>query len=246
MRTAPPSADTEELDGSERDTALAILRDIAPYRRLMLAGMLADLTHEHFNIVKATDCSDPDPTAVNPVLRTFQDRVRVLFLEGHIMAPALTDSFTGQIREFLRGAPILYAKNLVFLFALPADTRAEHEPLERMRAISKNVLACLEAALPPTAWQRCFSSFALPWPTSTPEQAEHKALIFRILKAAGHERPEDTYTQLTALLPAVEAQVRSGCKVHSHSSMGLWLPLWKRFWMLSQTPLLPLGAAGLE
>ena len=49
-------------------------------------------------------------------------------------------------------------KNAV-LFARPAEDAAKFEPLERMRAIIGNVLCCLSAAMPDTAWQVRFSCF---------------------------------------------------------------------------------------
>ena len=59
----------------------------------------------------------------------------------------------------------------------PADTDAVYEPLERIRSIVGNVIACLEAAVPEDGWHHSFAVFIYqaPWGLSD----------------LGHELPKD-------------------------------------------------------
>ena len=47
--------------GARKEAAMYNIRELASYKRLMIAGMLADLTVEHQSIVRQTDVADLDP-----------------------------------------------------------------------------------------------------------------------------------------------------------------------------------------
>ncbi len=96
----------EATHGPEKDTAMAVLREIAPYKRIMLAGLMADLTFEHHKAVRETDTSDPCPIQAVGVIQRFKSRCNVLFGEGLIMT--MKESFTGQILQFLDAPQVLF------------------------------------------------------------------------------------------------------------------------------------------
>ena len=67
----------EAEHGHEKDLALSNLQQIASYKRLMLIGLLADLTHEHQRLVHETGTSDPDPTNTILLIERFKTRCKV-------------------------------------------------------------------------------------------------------------------------------------------------------------------------
>ena len=93
--------------------------------------------------------------------------MRVLFMDGQIMA--LRHSYTSQVMQFFKNPSVLFERSQAVLFVRPdpQDTAAVYEPLERVRAVVGNVLACLHAAVPKTGWHYAFSAFYLPSPLGT-------------------------------------------------------------------------------
>ena len=96
-------------EGSDKKAALHNLEKLAPFKRMVLAGMLADLTWEHRKAVMWSDVRDPDPSEIVEQLDGFMHRLRVLFGEGLIMGSAMTGTFTAQIVEFYKEPKILKA-----------------------------------------------------------------------------------------------------------------------------------------
>ena len=107
------------------------LRTIAPYTRLMLAGMIADMMLEHMTLTMRSDVYDPDPTIVERDLIQFERRMQVLFLEGQIMVTQ--DTYTAQILLFFTKPSVIFSQKHAVLFAMPAreNREAYYEPLER-------------------------------------------------------------------------------------------------------------------
>lgn len=136
--------------GAMKKEALHNLRSMAPFRRFMLAGLLADLTVEHQKAVRETDTADPDPCLVSQQLARFRLRCRVLFTEGQVYV--IKETFTSNILRFYKDPSAIFVGKEALLFAMPQERAAYFEPLERIRAIVGNVLACLEAALPEQCW----------------------------------------------------------------------------------------------
>ena len=112
---------------------------------------------------------------------------------------------------------VLFAGKNAFLFAMPhEDNRAARfEPLERMRSIVPNVLACMRAAVPNNSWQRVFSGYYLPSPlgpnkTGQPEAQklfkEHLLSIFQNAKVD----PKKTLDEVMKLLPYAEHMHKEG------------------------------------
>ena len=98
----------EAEGGSKKEAALHNLRMIAPYRRLVIAGLLADLTVEHHKCVRETDVEDPDPAEIAHQLARFESRVRVLFMQGHVWS--MQNSYTMQILKFFEKPSVLLVK----------------------------------------------------------------------------------------------------------------------------------------
>ena len=145
------SALAREVEGgANADAALFNLKTIALFNRLMLAGLLADLTYEHYLAVRESDIADPDPTLVLRNLMRFEQRCKVLFTDGLIMSDSMENTFTASIIAFYKKPTMLFAAKHAVLFAMPdnGDHAALFEPLDRIRAIVGNVIACLKAAFP--------------------------------------------------------------------------------------------------
>ena len=121
--------------------------------------------------------------------------MELLFMQGEVLR--MEHSFTAQILKFLKKPSVLLVKKVAVLFARPAEDAAKFEPLERMRAIIGNVLCCLSAAMPDTAWQVRFSCFVLPSPLgpSRPGRPAAKALMRNrfivFFRQAKHENLEE-------------------------------------------------------
>ena len=124
----------EAENGSQKVAALHNLEMLAQYNRLMIAGMLADLTVEHQACVRQTDTADPDPADLPFQLHKFESRIDLLFMQGHVMK--MEHSFTSQISKFLREPSLLLVKKYAILFARPDRTQEDaiFEPLQRMRS----------------------------------------------------------------------------------------------------------------
>ena len=87
-------ADRAENGRLDRQAALHILETIAPFKRMLLVGMLADVTWEHRKAVMWSDVRDPDLSDIVEQLDGFMHRLRVLIGDGLIMGDEMTCSFT--------------------------------------------------------------------------------------------------------------------------------------------------------
>ena len=69
----------EAEEGPMNDDALFNIRQLASYKRLMIAGMLGDLALEHQLCVHRADTRDPDPAELDVCVLRFNQRVLVPF-----------------------------------------------------------------------------------------------------------------------------------------------------------------------
>ncbi len=67
--------------------------------RLLLGGLLADLSAEHYTWVATGDKRSPDATTVQSRADAFLARLQVLFTEGMILI--MPNTFTGATLKFL-------------------------------------------------------------------------------------------------------------------------------------------------
>ena len=125
----------EAANGPEREIAEKVLARMCPYLRLMISGMMADLTREHHECVHGEDTDDPDPSRAGKHLHKFEYRCKILFEDGLIMSRDVTNTFTAEILDFLHSPQLLFSRKHAYMFALPAedDKDALFEPLHRMR-----------------------------------------------------------------------------------------------------------------
>ena len=132
----------EAEGGSKKEAALHNLRMIAPYRRLVIAGLLADLTVEHHKCVRETDVEDPDPAEIAHQLARFESRVRVLFMQGHVWS--MQNSYTMQILKFFEKPSVLLVKKS--RSCLRGQTRKTGRPfLNRLSGCEQSQAMCWHA-----------------------------------------------------------------------------------------------------
>ena len=132
--------------------------------RLVLAGMMADLAHEHSKLVHTSDFAACDPIAIEKAEKVFQARLLVLFQEGLIVTKAATDTFTGQVLKFLSTSRLLFFKKKAVVLSL-GELRANDDlymPLNRMRVICQAIHKMLKATRPAFCWGKQFLAFTLP------------------------------------------------------------------------------------
>ena len=104
----------EAEDGRWMAAAAHNIEEIAPYPRMMIAGMMGDLTCEHHHALRPSDALDPDPADVEIALVTLKQRLKLLFVEGDVMR--LQSTYTGQILKFLEKPSAVFARrHAVFL-----------------------------------------------------------------------------------------------------------------------------------
>ena len=101
------SAVAAEADGknpTRRDLAVHLLSSLSGPNsmRLLLGGMLADLSAEHYSWVATGDEANPDASTVMDRVDHFRSRLDVLFLQGHILK--MEDTYTGATLAYLREA----------------------------------------------------------------------------------------------------------------------------------------------
>ena len=92
--------------GERRTAAIHLTQNLSGCNthRLSLAGMLADLAHEHSKWCRGYDKDDLDSTSFMLRASTFLTRLNLLFVRGVILTQAATDTFTGEVLKFLSQA----------------------------------------------------------------------------------------------------------------------------------------------
>ncbi len=134
--------------------------------RLLLAGMIADLTHEFSKYVHSGDFNNPDPMRTARAANLLHTRNHVLFIEGLILCKSSERTFTGQILKFLSKPQIVdfEKKAVVLSIGELADDDVLFEPLNRMRLVVKSIKTLMDAARPDFTWEVRFLAFRLPSP----------------------------------------------------------------------------------
>ena len=87
----------DEAEGGTDETrgdAIHNLRELAPFPRMMLLGLVADLAHEHLIVKEWQDTDDPDPSEIISRIDHFLHRCQVLFGDGLVMSEDMHDTFT--------------------------------------------------------------------------------------------------------------------------------------------------------
>ena len=84
--------------------------------RLLLGGMLADLSAEHYSWVATGDEANPDASTVMERLDHFRSRLDVLFLQGHILK--MEDTYTGATLAYLKQAHFYHYRSHAAAFGI--------------------------------------------------------------------------------------------------------------------------------
>ena len=193
--------------------------------RLLLAGLLADLSVEHYNWVAGGDKSNPDGSSVMIRFESFIHRLRVLFMEGMILK--IPDSYTGVSLIFLKENSFYHFGSRVQTFGLGdmAETSVQNVVgaiLRRIQKVVANVVTLGGVYRPESSWFKVFEAFALPSPMSDnvagsaatygAPQKTCVSSLERICRAA--QIPlEDAFREWRALLPRAEVFSKAGANM---------------------------------
>ena len=241
---AAVSSEATGGDAKRRVWARHLLRELGGCHssRLLLGGMLADLSFEHCLWVRPSDKTDPDHEATKANKEKFLARLDLLFTEGLILTPACKDTFTGQVLDFLREPRILrYGRSAMSVglpYLVPAGTAGPTgapapddpiwEPLDRIRNLVVSLRELVKAYRPEQAWQDRLHAFRLPSPwgpgssfATLPDDArqnlrtEVQADLRSMLAQSGADADdvEAGWVEFLRLLPAAEAHQRAGSTV---------------------------------
>ena len=219
--------EAECQDARRREFAQTLLEQLSGRHsmRLVLAGMLADLLHEHTKWTRSSDTANPDPIMCAHSKSVFLMRLHMLFTDGLILTQAAADSFTGEVLKFLSEPQVILFRKRAAIFSLAdlADNDELFEPLNRMRGLVRTMTTLANAHTPDSAWQHRFMSFQLPSPlgisTRFNDQSPADLLqlkdnikdnLVTIFRQARQHPAEDLFSEWRFLLPIAEAHHRSG------------------------------------
>ena len=195
--------------------------------RLLLGGLLADLSAEHYAWVKTGDKGNPDSTTVHSRADAFVARLDVLFNESVILT--LPDTYTGVTLKFLNQNRYFQSGKCVQSVGIgnwqedAAARRTIQDALRRVRCLVANIKEYMKLYRPEHSWLCAFTACRLPSPLSSgsnqvgfasssssgPAQvggrarAEADASLRRICREA-KLRAEQACRELYQLLPRAE------------------------------------------
>ena len=174
------AAEAEGKDPKRRELAVHLLTSLSGSNsmRLLLGGMLADLSAEHYTWVATGDVANPDASTVMERVDQFRNRLAVLFLEGHILKMA--DTYTGATLAYLKEAHFYHYGSNVAVFGISglADpgTRCQvREALQRVQRIVMNIEECFKVYRAETSWLALFTAFRLPSTRICAKEAAQRA-----------------------------------------------------------------------
>ena len=188
--------------------------------RLVLGGLLADLSAEHYSWVATGDKGKPDATTVQSRADVFIDRLDQLFKKSLILT--LPDTYTGVTLKFLSETSYYRYGTTVQTIGI-GDWKQEESArqilktaLNRVRVVVENMKECLKLYRAEHSWLNAFTAFRLPSPLSGSDEAgstaraEAMASLRRISKKA--KLPADqACNDLLRLLPRAEKHRLQGC-----------------------------------
>ena len=182
--------------------------------RLVLGGLLADLSAEHYSWVASGDTRNPDATRVQERADAFLARLRTLFDEAMILT--LPDTYTGATLEFLKKSSYYRIGNSVQTVGIGdwnSDSGARaiiRRQLHRVRVVVANMREYMKVYRPEHSWLHAFTAFRLPSPLAAsaagadpPRRAEALASLHRICREASLPEQQTT-DELLKLLPRAE------------------------------------------
>ena len=158
--------------------------------RLLLGGLLADLSVEHYDWVSGGDKGNPDTSTTMARFERFLHRLDVLFMDGMILR--LPESYTGVTLKFLEETSYYHFGKRVQCFGLgnmKEDAAAQgvvRATLRRVQQAIANMKELGKVYRPFTSWFQAFEAFALPSPLSAASaEAEQEACRASLERIAG-------------------------------------------------------------
>ena len=220
------AAEADGKDAKRRALALHLLSSLSGPNsmRLLLGGMLADLSAEHYSWVATGDQANPDASTVMERVGYFRSRLDVLFLQGHILK--MEESYTGVTLAYLKQAHFYHYGSRCAAFGIgdladPETRRQVREALQRVQRIVMNIEECFKVYRAETSWLALFTAFRLPSTLSCSKEGARVAStcgcincanekLQQILAKASVQQPLKALAQWERVLPRAEALQQSG------------------------------------
>ena len=164
------AAEVASADRDRRVLARMYLHELGGQNssRLVLGGLLADLSAEHYSWVATGDVRNPDATMVQERASAFLERLRVLFEDAMILT--LPDTYTGATLEFLKKSTYYCIGTSVQVIGIgdcnsdPVARSIIQEALARVRVVVANMKEYMKLYRPKHSWLSAFTAFRLPSP----------------------------------------------------------------------------------
>ena len=165
------AAEAASADRDRRVLARMYLQELGGENssRLLLGGLLADLSAEHYSWVVSTDGSNPDATKVQERADAFLERLRTLFDDAMILT--LPDTYTGVTLQFLKKSSYYAIGTSVQAVGIEdwnSDTTARaiiQQALARVRVVVANMKEYMKVYRSEHSWLHAFTAFRLPSPS---------------------------------------------------------------------------------
>ncbi len=223
-----------EARGDNRDRRILARRYLtelggANSSRLLLGGLLADLSAEHYTWVATGDKRSPDATTVQSRADAFLARLQVRFTKG--MIPVMPNTCTGatlKILETTRYYPVDKGVQAIGIWDWQHDVNAR----ERVKVIVANMKEYMKLYRPEHSWLHAFTAFRLPSPLSASDEAESAAsasvtaCLRRVAKGAALPW-RMAFSELKIMLPRAETYYLNG--FHTRAAWGRAAAEWPEF-----------------
>lgn len=202
-------ADEADGSGPRAKWATKLIEEIGSYKRLVLAGLLADLMHLHMKWVRDADVSDPDVDVVAEADEKFRQSIDALFLKGGIMSASCKTSFVSQVIRFIEKRKVLHFGTNVIRFDLPSNESDRFEPLQRVRTIAAGMLGLMPKHTPRTGWAQTFLAFRLPSRFEDSRRDIKRLFVKSLTRLAQQARLVDTRRALDEIVKLAPLADRS-------------------------------------
>ena len=216
------ASEAKGKDPKRRDLAVHLMDSLSGRNsiRLLLGGMLADLSAEHYSWVATGDEANPDASTVMERMDSFYSRLDILFLQGHILK--LPDTYTGATLAYLQETHFYHYGTRVAVFGIgnmeDPETRIRvRQALQQVQDIVQNIKECFKVYRSETSWLALFTAFRLPSTQGCVKGASFcgciscaKEKLQQILAKVQVQEPQKALAQWARMLPRAEALKQQG------------------------------------